>query len=329
MYNAEMRNEVWKYHIHLCADRGIFFFQAEDGIRDIGVTGVQTCALPICFRTDWAGDLRADRVGEELRVAGWVHRRRDHGGLIFIDLRDRTGLLQLVFRPEEAAGAHAAAEELRPEDVVSAAGELVHREEGTVNPNLPTGEIELNVREVERVARAETPPFEIETDAPVEETLRLRYRYLDLRRERMRETIELRHAVVAAMRNHLNERGYLEVETPVLTRSTPEGARDFLVPSRLQRGSWYALPQSPQLYKQLLMVSGYERYFQIARCFRDEPHRADRQAEFTQLDMELSFVEEDDVMAEVDELLPPILGVGGVELTRPPDRVPYDEAMLR
>src|SRR3712207_4517487 len=171
MYNAEMRNEVWKYHIHLCADRGIFFFQAEDGIRDIGVTGVQTCALPICFRTDWAGDLRADRVGDELRVAGWVHRRRDHGGLIFIDLRDRTGLLQLVFRPEEAPDAHAAAERLRSEDVITAAGELVLREEGTVNPSLATGEVEINVAEVEQLADSETPPFPIDDDASVDEAL--------------------------------------------------------------------------------------------------------------------------------------------------------------
>ena len=229
-------------------------------------------------------------------MAGWVHRRRDHGGLIFIDLRDRTGLLQLVFRPEEAPEAHAAAGALRAEDVLSASGELVRREEGTVNPNLPTGEVELNVASSTCSPTAETPPFQIDEDDPVGEELRLRYRYLDLRRERMRDTLVLRHEVVRAMREHLSDEGFLEIETPMLTRSTPEGARDFLVPSRLQRGSWYALPQSPQLFKQLLMVGGVERYFQIARCFRDEDFRADRQPEFTQLDMEMSFVDEEDVI---------------------------------
>jgi aspartyl-tRNA synthetase len=284
---------------------------------------------PNRYRTHWAGELRADDVGNQVRVAGWVHRRRDHGGLIFIDVRDRTGLLQLVFRPEEAPEAHAAAGNLRSEDVITVSGELVPRDEGAVNPDLPTGEVELVATELEQLADAETPPFQIDEDDPVGEELRLRYRYLDLRKERMRDTMILRHEVIREIRNQLSDEGYLEIETPIMTRSTPEGARDFLVPSRLARGSWYALPQSPQLFKQLLMVGGYERYFQIARCFRDEDFRADRQLEFTQLDMELSFVEEEDVFDVVDRLLQRVLALGGVELSLPLERITYDEAMLR
>jgi aspartyl-tRNA synthetase len=285
--------------------------------------------VPNRFRDTWAGTVRRDRTGERLRVAGWVHRRRDHGGLIFIDLRDRTGLLQLVFRPEESPGSHGAAERLRPEDVITASGELVPREEGTVNPNLPTGEVELNVSEVEQLADSETPPFPIDEEAPVGEETRLRYRYLDLRRERMLDSLELRHRIVQAMRRFLDAQGFLELETPYLTRSTPEGARDFIVPSRLQPGHWYALAQSPQLFKQLFMIAGYERYYQIARCFRDESFRADRQPEFTQLDMELAFVDEDDVISLCDELLRDVLAAGGVEVRLPLDRLTYDEAMLR
>jgi aspartyl-tRNA synthetase len=281
------------------------------------------------YRDVWAGTLRADRVGEELRVAGWVHRRRDHGGLIFIDLRDRTGLLQLVFRPEEAPDAHAEAHRLRSEDVISATGRLVNREEGTVNPDLPTGEVELTVTSFELLADAETPPFQIDEDGAVDEVLRLRYRYLDLRRERMRPAIELRHTLIRTIREHLNTEGFLEIETPILTRSTPEGARDYLVPSRLQPGSWYALPQSPQLFKQLLMVAGTERYYQIARCFRDEDFRADRTPEFTQLDMEMSFVEEEDVIAVCEPLMQAVLAAGGVEIEPPFERLTHDEALLR
>jgi aspartyl-tRNA synthetase len=284
---------------------------------------------PNRYRTHWAGELRAGDVGEQVRVAGWVHRRRDHGGLIFIDVRDRTGLLQLVFRPEEAPGAHAAAGNLRGEDVITVSGELVRRDEGAVNPDLPTGEVEVVAAELEQLADAETPPFQIDEDDPVGEELRLRYRYLDLRKARMRDQIVLRHDVVKEIRDFLSDEGYLEVETPIMTRSTPEGARDFLVPSRLVRGSWYALPQSPQLFKQLLMIAGYERYFQIARCFRDEDFRADRQPEFTQLDMELSFVEEEDVFEVVDRLLQRVLALGGVEVSLPLERITYDEAMLR
>jgi aspartyl-tRNA synthetase len=281
------------------------------------------------YRDTWAGLVRADHVDDDVRVAGWVHRRRDHGGLIFIDLRDRTGLLQLVFRPEEAPQAHAAAHSLRSEDVLTARGRVVRREEGTVNPQLPTGEVELAVEEIDQLADAETPPFEVDSDKQVDELLRLRYRYLDLRRDPMREAIELRHQVVAAIRDYLDERGFLDIETPFLTRSTPEGARDFLVPSRVEQGSFYALPQSPQLFKQLLMVAGFERYYQIVRCFRDESSRADRLPEFTQLDIEMSFVEEEDVMGLCEGLIQAFLAPGGVDVKLPFDRLSYDEAMLR
>ena len=282
------------------------------------------------YRDAWAGDLRPENVDQVHRVAGWVHRRRDHGGLIFIDVRDRTGLLQVVFHPETDATAHQAAHALRSEDVVSVAGTVVRRDAGAVNTNLATGEIELLATDLTVLADAETPPFEIvETTKPVAEDTRLRYRYLDLRRDEMQRAMLLRHAVTQAIRTHLNDAGFLELETPILTRSTPEGARDFLVPARLQPGSLYALPQSPQLFKQLFMVAGYERYYQIARCFRDEDLRADRQPEFTQLDVELSFVTEEDVIALVDGLLKDVLAVGGVEVQLPLPRIAYDEAMLR
>jgi aspartyl-tRNA synthetase len=285
---------------------------------------------PNDYRDRWSGQLRKDDVGGQVRVAGWVHRRRDHGGLIFIDLRDRTGLLQVVFRPEESPDAHQQAEQLRPEHVVSVTGDLVAREPGAVNPDLPTGEVELVARAVDLLADSETPPFEIEEGAAeAGEELRLRYRYLDLRRESMRRNFELRHDVITGIRAYLNDQGFLEVETPNLTRSTPEGARDFLVPSRLQRGSWYALPQSPQLFKQLLMIGGLERYYQIARCFRDEALRADRQLEFTQLDMELSFVEEEDVMSLVDGMIAAVFGAAGVEVRTPLERLSWDDVMLR
>jgi aspartyl-tRNA synthetase len=269
-----------------------------------------------------------DRIGSRARVAGWVHRRRDHGGLIFIDLRDRTGLVQLVFNPQTAGGAHELAHELRAEDVLTASGEVVRRDPETVNPELPTGEFEIRVTEAEVLADADTPPFEIESfSGEVGEEMRMRHRYLDLRRDRMREAIELRHRVVRSIRGFLDGEGFIEIETPNLTRSTPEGARDFLVPSRLQPGSFYALPQSPQLFKQLLMVSGFERYYQIARCFRDEAQRADRQAEFTQLDMELSFVDVEDVLDVNERLLHHVLGAGGVEIEVPLPRLRYDDAV--
>jgi aspartyl-tRNA synthetase len=272
-----------------------------------------------------------DRVDSDARVAGWVHRRRDHGGLIFIDLRDRTGIVQLVFHPDKSGDAFALGHELRAEDVLSAAGTVVRRSEDTINPDLPTGEFELQVAAAERLADADTPPFQIEGfSGEVGEDARLRHRYLDLRREPMREALALRHRVTAAMREFLDGEGFIDVETPVLTRSTPEGARDFLVPSRLQRGSFYALPQSPQLFKQLLMVAGLERYYQIARCFRDEDLRADRQPDFTQLDIEMSFVDVDDVIDLNERLMAHVFErTEGPSLELPIERLPYDEAMAR
>ena len=283
------------------------------------------------YRDSWCGELRAAREGETVRVAGWVHRRRDHGGLIFIDLRDRTGLVQLVFHPETAAAAHAAAERLRPEHVISASGSVVRRAPGNVNPNLATGEVELDVAAADLLAEAATPPFAVDDDAPVDETLRLRHRMLDLRREGMRDTLMLRHTIVRAMRDYLNAHDFLDIETPILTRSTPEGARDFLVPSRMSPGDFYALPQSPQLFKQLLMMSGYERYYQIARCFRDEDLRGFRQPEFTQLDLEMSFVDEDDVIGAIEGLMARVFEDAGFAVSSPPPwpRLSYDEAMLR
>jgi aspartyl-tRNA synthetase len=264
---------------------------------------------PNDYRDTWCGQVLSDRDDSEARVAGWVHRRRDHGGLVFIDLRDRTGLVQLVFNPDEAGEAFKLGHELRSEDVLTARGRVVKRSRETVNPELPTGEMEIRVTDATVLSDAETPPFEIESfSGEVSEEARLRYRYLDLRRDRMRNALELRHKVSAAMREFLSGEGFVEIETPILTRSTPEGARDFLVPSRLQRGSFYALPQSPQLFKQLLMIGGFERYFQIARCFRDEDLRADRQPDFTQLDIEMSFVDTDDVIEMNERLLAHVLG---------------------
>jgi aspartyl-tRNA synthetase len=257
---------------------------------------------------------------------------------VFIDLRDRSGLLQLVFHPESSGDAFALAEALRPEHVLTARGTVVEREAGNVNPNLPTGEIELQVVAAERLATAETPPFPIDEDATtgfaggarVDETLRLRHRALDLRRERMRDALTLRHDVVHAMRTTLAERDFLEIETPILTKSTPEGARDYLVPARVSPGSFYALPQSPQLFKQLLMIAGYERYYQIARCFRDEDTRADRQPEFTQLDLEMAFVDEDDVIGLMEDVMAAVFAVGDHAVPAPPwPRMAYDEAIAR
>jgi aspartyl-tRNA synthetase len=282
------------------------------------------------YRDTWCGQVVADKVDAGVRVAGWVHRRRDHGGLVFIDLRDRTGLVQLVFNPDEAGEAFELGHRLRSEDVLSAKGEVVRRSPETVNPELPTGEVEIRVTDADLLSDAETPPFEIESfSGEVSEETRLRYRYLDLRRDRTREAIELRHRVAAAMREFLSGEGFIEIETPVLTRSTPEGARDFLVPSRLQRGSFYALPQSPQLFKQLLMIGGFERYFQIARCFRDEDLRADRQPDFTQLDIEMSFVDVDDVIDLNERLLAFVLDRCGVEVEVPMRRLTYDDAIAR
>jgi aspartyl-tRNA synthetase len=282
------------------------------------------------YRDRWAGELRKADVGQTVRVAGWVHRRRDHGGLIFIDLRDRTGLLQLVFHPEDAGAAFALAESLRSEHVLTVSGELVAREPGQVNADLATGAIELSVMSAERLAASVTPPFAVDEAERVGEDLRLRHRVVDLRRADMTRNMILRHEVTRAMRDHLNARDFLEMETPILTRSTPEGARDFLVPARRTPGSFYALPQSPQLFKQLLMVSGFERYYQIARCFRDEDLRADRQPEFTQLDVELSFVAEDDVMEMMEAVMTRVFEQTGFAVESAPWRhLTYADAMLR
>ncbi len=286
---------------------------------------------PNRYRNTWCGKVLWDRVGEDVRVAGWVHRRRDHGGLVFIDLRDRTGLVQLVFNPDEVAPeVMARAHGLRSEDVLSIFGAAVKRDPQTVNADLPTGEFEVRVREAELLSDADTPPFEIEGfSGEVGEELRLKYRYLDLRRDHMRDGLLLRHRIVAAIREFLDGEGFVDIETPVLTRSTPEGARDFLVPSRLQKGSFYALPQSPQLFKQMLMVAGFERYYQVVRCFRDEDLRADRGFDFTQLDIELSFVELEDVLELNERLIAHVLGVAEIDVPLPIPRVSYDDAMAR
>ncbi len=282
------------------------------------------------YRDSWCGELGEAEVGQQVRVAGWVHRRRDHGGLIFIDLRDRSGLLQLVFHPDRGVELFALAEALRPEHVVSASGALIERGAANVNPEMATGTVELEVADAEALAHSKTPPFAIDDDGPVEETTRLRYRWLDLRREAMQQSMITRALVTQTLRDQLVERDFLEIETPILTKSTPEGARDFLVPSRMNPGDWYALPQSPQLFKQLLMMAGYERYFQIARCFRDEDLRADRQPEFTQLDIEMAFVTEDDVIELSEAAISVAFEATGFALAPAPwPRLPYDEAMLR
>ena len=248
------------------------------------------------MRTHRCGDLRAGDEGSVVTLCGWVHSRRDHGGVTFIDLRDTAGLVQVVFSPETSAAAHEAAQHLRTEYCVRVRGAVRARPEGTSNAMLPTGAIEVAVDEVEVLSAADTPPFQVDDYAEADEMLRLQYRYVDLRRPSMQHKLKLRHAIVAAIRRFLDGEGFVEIETPMLTRATPEGARDYLVPARLHPGTFYALPQSPQLFKQLLMVAGMDRYYQIARCFRDEDLRADRQPDFTQLDLEMSFVDVDDVL---------------------------------
>jgi len=285
---------------------------------------------PNRYRDAWCGQLTAERAGTQARVAGWVHRRRDHGGLIFIDLRDRAGLLQLVFHPETSPDAHKAAHALRSEDVLTAVGTVVRREAQNVNPNIATGEIELSVTELEILDDAATPPFPVDEDVAVDESLRLKNRAVDLRRAAMLEALTIRHNAVVTMREVLNERDFLEIETPFLTRSTPEGARDFLVPARTQPGSFYALPQSPQLFKQLLMIGGMERYYQIVRCFRDEDARADRLPEFTQLDIEMAFVDEDDVIDTSEAVMGAVFERNGFDVAPPPwPRMTFAEAVGR
>jgi aspartyl-tRNA synthetase len=293
-------------------------------------SGMRHSPNPNRYRDTWAGDLDAGRAGTEARVAGWVHRRRDHGGLIFIDLRERSGIVQLVFHPESAPEAHARAHSLRSEDVISAAGMVNRRGAEQINPNLATGEIEVAVSELEILADSDTPPFPLDDDSGVDEHLRLRHRSLDLRRTPMQEAIALRHRVMATIREVLDDRDFLEIETPFLTRSTPEGARDFLVPARVAPGSFYALPQSPQLFKQLLMIGGFERYYQIVRCFRDEDSRADRMTEFTQLDVELSFVDEDEVLETSEAVIGAVFERAGFDVPPPPwPRMTYAEAVSR
>ena len=282
------------------------------------------------YRTQDAGGLRKENVGEKTRLAGWVHRRRDHGGLIFIDLRDRWGITQITFHPDNA-GEFSKAESLRPEWSISVEGEVTARPEGNENPDLPTGEIEVQATSLRVLNTSETPPFEIERDRPVDETLRLKYRYLDLRREKMRDNILFRHRVVKHMRDFLDRRDFVEIETPLLTASTPEGARDYLVPARLYPGQFYALPQSPQQFKQLLMVAGFERYFQIARALRDEDQRGDRQPEHTQLDLEMSYTTQGEILDLIEELFTEIVEnmTEKTILQKPFPRLTYAEAMDR
>ncbi|MGE4543667.1 MAG: aspartate--tRNA ligase [Pedobacter sp.] len=281
-------------------------------------------------RSHFCGSISAADIGKEVCLMGWVQRRRDHGGLIFIDLRDRQGIAQLALDPDRDPEAHAKAERVRGEYVVAVRGIVSARPEGTVNPKMATGEVEVEVKELRILNNSETPPFMIEDNVDVAENIRLKHRYLDLRRPSLQNNLILRHKVAQIVRNYLDDTGFLEVETPVLTKSTPEGARDYLVPSRVNPGMFYALPQSPQLFKQLLMVSGFDRYYQIVKCFRDEDLRADRQPEFTQIDCELSFVDRQDIMDIMEGMIAKVFRETlGVELTLPMLRISYTEALAR
>jgi aspartyl-tRNA synthetase len=280
-------------------------------------------------RSHVCGALRPEDVGSTVTLAGWVHRRRDHGGLIFIDVRDRSGLVQCTFHPEESGAAFVTAERVRPEWVVQLTGTVRPRPEGTVNPNMPTGGVEVVVTEAVVLNEAVTPPFEIEAGIETDEVTRLKYRYIDIRRPEVLAALTLRDKVSQRFRKSLEQRGFLEVETPILGKSTPEGARDFLVPSRMSPGRFYALPQSPQLFKQLLMVGGIERYYQIARCFRDEDLRADRQPEFTQVDIEMSFIRQEDILQMMEEIMHEVMHEAGHDLRVPLPRITYADAMDR
>ena len=281
------------------------------------------------MRTHKCGELNAAHIGEVVDLCGWVHRRRDHGGVIFIDLRDREGLVQVVFNPD-LAETFAIAESVRNEYVLKIQGTVRPRPEGTVNPDMPTGEIEILVKQVEVLNEAETPPFPLEGDIEVNEETRLRYRYIDLRRTEMQEKMKIRRDISRCLRNFLDQRDYFEIETPYLTKATPEGARDYIVPSRTHENAFFALPQSPQLYKQLLMISGFDRYYQIVRCFRDEDLRADRQPEFTQLDIETSFLTEDQIITEMEQMIRALFAnILDVQLDDKFPRMTYQEAMQR
>ncbi len=281
-------------------------------------------------RTHPCGAVDESRVGEDVKVAGWVHHRRDHGGVIFVDLRDRTGVVQVVFKPDTAPGAHGRAHALRSEFVILARGTVTERSPETVNPKMPTGQVEVLVDELRVLNTATPPPFPIEEDAGVDESVRLRHRIHDLRRPPLQRALALRHELYQSSRRTLAGLGFLEIETPMLGKATPEGARDFLVPSRYHPGSFYALPQSPQIMKQLFMIAGFDRYFQIARCFRDEDQRADRQLEFTQVDLEMSFVGVEDVLQVLEEVTARgCLEAAGVELPRPFPRLSHAEAIAR
>ena len=278
-------------------------------------------------RTHYCGALRAADEGKTVVLMGWVHRRRDHGGVIFVDLRDRDGITQVVFHEDVGPQVHSRAEQVRPEYVIAVEGKVTLRGPAAVNPNLPTGEIEIVATAIWLLNESRTPPFPMEEQVDVAEDARLKYRFVDLRRPRMQRNIILRSKIAFAIREFLNSAGFLEIETPFMTRSTPEGARDYLVPSRVQPGSFYALPQSPQIFKQLLMVSGFDKYFQIVRCFRDEDLRADRQPEFTQIDLEMSFPQEERIFEVIEPLVQRVCQVAGFDVPAPFPRLTYAEAM--
>ncbi|SIT82796.1 aspartate--tRNA ligase [Edaphobacillus lindanitolerans] len=281
-------------------------------------------------RTDYCGEVTEQQVGQEVVLKGWVQKRRDLGGLIFVDLRDRTGIVQVVFNPDFSGDAMEKADRLRSEFVVEISGKVCAREENQVNPNLATGRIEIQAGQVDIINESKTPPFVIQDATDTSEEIRLKYRYLDMRRPALYKTFKMRSDIMKTVRNFLADEGFLEVETPYLTKSTPEGARDYLVPSRVHEGEFYALPQSPQLFKQLLMVSGFDKYYQIVRCFRDEDLRADRQPEFTQIDMEMSFVGMEDIIALNEILMQKVMkDIKGIDMPIPFDRITYDEAMSR
>jgi aspartyl-tRNA synthetase len=280
-------------------------------------------------RSDYCGTLRESDIGRSVTLMGWAATRRDLGGVIFVDLRDREGICQVVARPEVSAEAHARADRVRSEHVLAVVGEVAARSPETVNPKLPTGAVEVLAREIRVLSEARTPPFPIEDEITTAEEIRLRYRYLDLRRPRLQRNVKLRHQVTLEIRRYLDEQGFYEVETPFLTKATPEGARDYLVPSRVHHGHFYALPQSPQIFKQILMVAGLDKYFQIARCFRDEDLRADRQPEFTQVDIEMSFPRVESIVELVEPLYVRAFRLIGVEIPRPFPRLSYAEAMER